>query len=84
MPCIKSATIKSAIVNVANPRLGRYTKSGSILLVLFQLYAGAQAQLPPALPQSVDGRLDASLEGVVAALLGRPRLAVPAAWGSTR
>ena len=40
-------------------------QSCSMLLVLFQLYAGAQAQPSP---QSVDGRLDASVGAVVASL----------------
>ena len=40
-------------------------QSGSILLVLFQLYAGAQAQQSP---QSVAGVLDASVEAVAANL----------------
>ena len=41
-------------------------QSCSMLLVLFQLYAGAQAQLPNETPKSVDGRLDVSVGAIVA------------------
>ena len=41
-------------------------QSCSTLLVLFQLYAGAQAQLPNETPKSVDGRLDVSVGAIVA------------------